>query len=107
MEHKRQPLTPEEEIARTRIPKEGEILGKVTELLGASKMRVECSDGKLRICRIPGKYKRRMWVRANDLVIVEPWSVQSHERGDIIWRYTATQSNYLKRSGKLKGFDIE
>jgi translation initiation factor 1A len=99
------PRTPEqlaEEIARTRIPKEGEILGRVLATLGAGKLTVECDDGKTRLCRIPGKIRKRVWVRVGDLVIVEPWKVQSHERADIVWRYTNTQTEWLKRKGYLK-----
>jgi len=41
------------------------------------------------------------------LVLVEPWAAQSDERGDIIFRYTATQSNWLRRKGFVKSISIE
>jgi len=99
--------TPEEEIARLRYPKENEILGLVTELVGAGKMRVDCSDGKQRLCRIPGKMRKKVWVKQGDIVIVEPWTVQTDERGDIQWRYTRTQSTWLSKKGMLKGLKYE
>ena len=102
MVYRREKPTPEEEIARIRIPKENEILGVALEMLGAGKLRVECSDGKTRLCRIPGRLRKRVWVRPGDLVIVEPWSVQGNERGDIIWRYTKTQGTWLKKKGYVK-----
>jgi len=101
----RPPLTPEqieEEIARTRLPKEGEILGVVTEALGSDRLRADCDDGFTRICRIPGRLRKRVWVRLRDLIIVEPWKVQSNERADIVWRYTKTQASWLQRKGYLK-----
>ncbi len=101
----RPPLTPEEEqaeIARTRIPRFPEILGVVLEMLGAGKLRIECDDGFTRICRIPGKIRKKLWVRPGDLVLVEPWIVQEKERGDIQWKYTRTQANWLKRKGYIK-----
>lgn len=100
----RPPLTPEqieEEIARTRLPKEGEILAIVTETLGADRLRGECDDGFTRILRIPGKMRKRIWVRLGDLII-EPWKVQSNERADVVWRYTKTQAGWLQRKGYLK-----
>ena len=102
---RRGPLTPEqeqEEIARIRMPKQGEVFAVVVEVLGAGKMRAECDDGNTRIVRIPGKIRKRVWVRLGDLILVKPWVVQTHERGDVVWRYTRTQANWLKRKGKLK-----
>jgi len=45
------------------LPAEGEVFGLVLEPLGAGRMRVECSDGEVRVCRIRGKLKgRRSWI---------------------------------------------
>ncbi len=99
------PPTPEqieEEIARTKIPKAGEILGIVLAMLGAGKLNVECDDGNPRLCRIPGKIRKRIWVRVGDIVIIKPWTVQTNERGDVVWRYTRTQADWLSRKGYLK-----
>jgi len=101
----RGPLTPEqeqEEIARIKMPRPPEVFGVVIEMLGSGKMRVDCDDGLSRICRIPGKMRKRVWVRLGDLILLEPWSVQSHERADVAWKYTRTQANWLKRKGYLK-----
>jgi len=96
-------MTQEEmEIARIRLPKEGEVIGIVEMMLGGDKMKVICDDGKTRICRIPGKLRKRVWVGAGDMVLVQPWKVQTDERGDIIFRYTPTQANWLRRKGYLK-----
>ncbi len=103
-------LTPEQEqaeIARTRIPKQGEIMGLVLEMLGAGKLRVQCDDGKTRICRIPGRMGKRVWINPQDIIIMEPWKVQSDERGDVVWKYTRTQANWLRKKGYLKKLGIE
>ena len=99
-------MTPEEEeIARTRIPKEGEVLGIVEQMLGGDKLLVTCEDGKERIVRIPGKLRKRVWIREGDLILVQPWKVQSDKRGDVIFRYTRTQALWLQRKGYLKNLD--
>ena len=59
-----------------------------------------CEDGYTRTARIPGKMKKRMWIRENDLVIVKPWQFQT-EKADIVYRYTQTQANYLSRNSAL------
>jgi len=96
----------EEEIIRVRIPKEGEILGKVTAMLGANRIQVECDDGKERICRIPGKMKKRIWTRVDDIVLIKPWEYQYDTRGDLVWKYTKNQAYVLKKKGYLKNIEI-
>jgi translation initiation factor 1A len=104
---KHQPTQEELEIAKIRIPKKSEVLGVVEALVGGDRMQVKCDDGNKRICRIPGKLRKRVWIKSGDLVLVEPWKVQSNERGDIIFRYTPTQANWLKRKGFVKTIEIE
>jgi translation initiation factor 1A len=75
-------------------------------MLGNSRMRVECEDGKTRICRVIGKMRKRVWIRLGDLVLVKPWIVEGEKKGDIIWRYTSTQANWLKKKGYIKNLEI-
>lgn len=92
----------EEEITRVRLPRgrRGELFAVADQLLGASRIKVMCEDGKSRMGRIPGKLKKRMWIREGDLVIVKPWEFQE-DKADIVYRYTKTQSSYLKRRGMI------
>ncbi len=86
------------EVIRVRLPKEGEVFGIVVRRLGASRMKVDCFDDTKRLCRTPGKIKRRLRIRVGDLVIVKPWDFQN-EKADVIWRYTKSQAAWLKRKG--------
>jgi translation initiation factor 1A len=92
-----------EEVIRVRIPdkREGEVLGIVESMLGANRIRVRCMDGVVRIGRIPGKMKKRTWIREGDVVILVPWSFQD-DKADIVWRYTGPQVNWLEKHGYLK-----
>ena len=92
----------QQQIARIRMPRENEMFAIVTSMSGVSKVIVDCEDGKTRVGRIRGKIRKRVWIRLGDLVLVEPWVVQTHERCDVFWKYTRTQANYLKRTGKVK-----
>lgn len=108
MAKKKREMTREEmEVARIRLPKEGEVLGVVELMLGADRMRAKCDDGNTRICRIPGRMRKRVWIRTGNLILIQPWKVQSSERGDIVFRYTSTQANWLKRKGYVKTISIE
>ncbi|MBI5036857.1 translation initiation factor eIF-1A [Candidatus Micrarchaeota archaeon] len=88
---------------RTRMPRPGEIMGIVTQLHGGARMMVHCEDGKDRMCRVPGKIRRFIWVREGDYVLIVPWSVEGDEKADIAYRYTKVQSDQLKRQGVIKG----
>ena len=48
--------------------------------------------------------KRRTWIRDRDYVLVAPWDFQNN-RGDILWRYTYQQAEWLEGKGYLK--DLE
>jgi len=94
-------LSREEEKRRLRFPREGEVLGVVLGLMGGSRMKVACKDGKERMCRIPGKLKNKIWVREGDVVIIKPFSIQGDTKGDVIWRYFPSQSRILKEEGYI------
>ena len=87
-------------IRRVRTPIEGEVLGIALQMLGGSRVRVQCMDGKVRLCRIRGKIVKRLWVRQDDVVLVSPWPFQD-ERGDIVHRYTRAQAGWLDKNGYL------
>ena len=93
---------PEAPVVRVRIPRDRdrEVLATVEAMLGALHLKVRCLDGTVRIARIPGKMKKRIWIRENDVVIIVPWSFQD-EKADVVWRYTAPQADWLRRRGYL------
>ena len=105
----------EEELARLESP-EGSSSGKIRvkmpnkrvnemfalaeQILGGRRVTVLCADGETRMARIPGKMRRRQWVRDGDLIIVWPWDFQD-AKADVKHRYTKTQAMYLSRKGVL------
>ena len=108
----KKPLTAEElaakeqmEITRIKLPRGREVFGIVEQRVGGSRMIVKCLDGNTRICRIPGRLKRHLWVREGDIIIVEPWEYDSDKKGDVIYKYRHSQVDWLKRTGKLKGLE--
>lgn len=91
----------EQELKELVLPAEGEVLARVIKLLGSDHILVKCVDGKTRLGRIRGKLKRRIWVRDNDIVLIAPWDFKSDERGDIVWRYTLAQVDWLQANNHL------
>lgn len=88
-----------EDYSRVPLPdqRNKEIFAIADALMGASRIKVVCADGKSRMGRIPGKMKKRQWIRPGDLVVVKPWDFQD-EKCDVLLRYTRTQAvNLAKR----------
>jgi len=77
-----------------------EMFALAKQILGGRRITVLCEDGEERMARIPGKMRRRQWVRENDLIIVWPWDFQP-SKADVKHRYTKTQAMYLSRKGLL------
>ncbi len=89
-------------VQRVRLPRKGEVLGIVTQLVGGARMLVQCVDGKERMCRVPGKIKKRIWVREGDYVLIAPWSIEPDTKADVAYRYTRLEMEHAKRSGLIK-----
>ena len=89
-------------VTRVRLPRGKEVLGIVETRLGFGKSRVVCADGKIRICRVPGGLRRELWVRPDNVVIVEPWEYEGDAKGDIIFIYRDNQAAWLRQNGYLK-----
>jgi translation initiation factor 1A len=91
----------EQKIVRAKLPRGEEAIGIIEQRLGGNKMRVNCLDGKSRVCRVPGRLKRKLWLRPDDVVIVSPWDLDKN-KGDVIFKYRSNQIEWLKKQGYLE-----
>jgi translation initiation factor 1A len=99
---------PQAEVTRVRLPKrdEGEMFAIVMQLMGADQVKALCEDGQERQLRIPGKLRKRVWLREDDIIITRLWDFQPI-KGDVVWRYLGHQVEWLKRNGHLKKLHSE
>lgn len=88
------------EIVRVRLPRDKEVLGILEQRMGASRIMIKCFDGKSRNCRVPGRLKKKLWLREGDVVLVEPWEFDN-DRGDVIFKYTPAAIEWLKKKGYI------
>jgi translation initiation factor 1A len=88
-------------VTRAKIPRGEEVIGIIEERLGGNKMKVNCLDGKTRNSRVPGRLKRKLWLRPGDVVLIEPWELDK-DKGDVIFKYPSNQIEWLKRNGYIK-----
>ncbi len=84
-----------------RTPAEGEVICIVERMLGADKLIARCVDGKTRLCRIPGKHRRRLWVKEGDVILVAVWDFQPDRRGDLVYKYRRDEIKKLYEKGYL------
>lgn len=99
MEHGNQE-NPEQPV-RVRMPRGKELIGFIESRLAGNKLKVRCQDDKYRICRIPGKIKKRVWIKEDDYIILEPWDIQGDRFANVIWKYTPAQVSALRKKGVL------
>ena len=82
---------------KVKLPTRNQQFAVVIEMSGGSRMKALCEDGKTRMVRIGGKLKRRMWTRVNDLVLIQPWIIQTDQKADLVHRYLPTERNWVLR----------
>lgn len=83
------------QVKRARLPTRNELFAVVREMQGGSRMKALCEDGLTRMIRIGGRFKRRMWVRPNDLILIKPWPIQEKEKADLVYRYLPAERNWI------------
>lgn len=93
-------------VSRARMPYKNELVGIVKERLGGNRMHVSTTDGKTRNCRVPGKYKRKLWLRRGDVVLIMPWQ-DDDSKGDIIYKYPDAGIIQLRKRGILDSIKTE
>ena len=101
-----------DETQRAHRPDEGEVFAVITKILGGNHIEAISDDGHRRIIRIPGKIRRRQWVRTGDLILVEPWyGLDQNEKGDLKYRYQKNEYRSLFKNesyrAKLERLGIE
>ena len=85
---------------RVRNPKKGEVIGVVIQRFGGNRMEVQSTDGKKRNCRIPGRFKKFLWLRPKDVVLIAPWETDD-SKGDILFKYSHAAIIQLRKRGVL------
>ena len=84
------------------LPSEGEVLCIVERIIGADHVLIRCLDNpeETRKARIPGRMRRRVWIREGDVVIAAVWDFQP-DKADITYRYQRDELKRLLAKGLL------
>ncbi len=97
---------PQEGFVRARTPRQGEVIGVIVQRYGGNRMEVRTTDGKTRNCRVPGKYRRQLWLRPKDIILIKPWSLDD-SKGDIIYKYRPKEITQLKKKNILNNLESD
>ena len=94
-------------IAKIRYPRrdELEMFAIATQLMGTDQVKTIAEDGIERQARIPGKMRKKVWIRQGDLLIIRLWDFQPI-KADIVWRFLGTQAEHIRRKGLLNKLPI-
>lgn len=57
-------------VARLEEAGDDELYGRVVKNLGNLNMNVYCNDNVIRICKVRGSMRKRIWINVGDLVII-------------------------------------
>ncbi|MEK6889272.1 MAG: translation initiation factor IF-1A [Nanoarchaeota archaeon] len=95
-----------EGMVRARMPKGKELIGVIVQRYGGNRMDVKASDGKSRNCRVPGRFKRSLWLRPKDIVLIVPW-IDDNDKGDVVYKYNPGGVSQLRRKGMLNNLKVE
>lgn len=93
----------EAQVKELVLKAEGQVYGKVTKMLGNG--RVHCrafmdSGEKLIMCIIPGKFRKRLWINMEDLVLIGIRDYQE-DKADILYKYSPLEAKRLIRLGEV------
>ncbi|MBU0907193.1 MAG: translation initiation factor IF-1A [Nanoarchaeota archaeon] len=89
---------------RVRLPRDRQLIGIVLERLGGKRMSIKATDGKIRNCRVPGRFSRKFWLRPGHFVMIEPWP-DDDDKGDIVYQYRPNEITQLKKKGLVNNLD--
>ncbi|KAI1705012.1 translation initiation factor 1A / IF-1 domain-containing protein [Ditylenchus destructor] len=89
-------------MKRELIEKDGDnqAYAQVQKMLGNGRLTAFCFDGKTRLCHIRGKLRKKVWINAQDIILVGLRDYQD-DKADVILKYTPDEARLLKNQGQL------
>lgn len=82
-----------------------QVYALVKKKIGGSRLVLECSDGKERSGIIPGKFFKKIWMNAGDILLCELNTGGDDSMCYINHKYTSKDATILKSQGKIE-FEI-
>ena len=88
----------------------GEHYGRVTKMAGDCRLAIETPENEHFVCHIPGKFRKRVWIKPNDIVLFceRPYDGEQGvdqadkvKKGDIISLYSTGEIRWLIQKNEI------
>lgn len=79
---------------------DGQEYAKVTKILGNRRIMTHTNDGKNVMCIIPGKFKKRVWINVDDIILITVRSYQD-DKSDVIYKYLTSEVKQLIKMNEI------
>jgi translation initiation factor 1A len=73
---------------------------QILKNLGNCRFEGYCFDGKNRLLHVPGRFRKRVWINRDDVVLVGLRDYQD-AKADIIHKYNPDEVQKLKKMGEI------
>ena len=81
-------------------PEDLQEYGKITNLLGDRRIKVMLADNTEVLAIIPGKFRKRCWMKVNDIIIVSKREFQE-DRWDVCYKYNDDEIRQLAKEKEI------
>lgn len=79
---------------------DGQEYAQIARMLGNERIEAQCFDGQKRLCHIPGKLRKKVWMGVGDIILVGLRDYQN-DKCDVLMKYTGEEARMLKAYGEL------
>lgn len=79
---------------------DGQEYAQVLRMLGNGRCEAKCFDGTTRLCHIRGKLRKKVWVNAQDIVLIGLRDYQD-SKADIILKYSPDEARNLIKYNEI------
>ena len=92
--------------SKVRYPKDDEFIGMVEKRLGGNRVRIRKNDGSEILAVIPGRMKKFLWIREENIVLLKPWQIEK-TKCDLIYKFKPNEIRKLEKEGYIDKKIIE
>ena len=78
------------------LKEEGQEYAQITKMLNNGKVEAFCYDGITRTCHMPGKFRKKVWINKDDLILIALRDFQ-HDKADVIHKYLPDEVLRIKQ----------
>mmetsp|Transcript_26953 Transcript_26953/g.37854 ORF Transcript_26953/g.37854 Transcript_26953/m.37854 type:complete len:178 (-) Transcript_26953:148-681(-) len=82
------------------LKEEGQEYAKVLKVLGNCRVQCECFDGKERQCHVRGKFRKKVWINKDDVILIGLRDYQD-DKADVIHKYSMDEARQLRNMGHI------